>query len=160
MTPALELYDNTAFKAATTRNPWPYQSFQPVLNTFPESLLCSEWPETARKHYCAWAVTRALGRIPLQVFHIGGLPNFCDTCPLCGDEYADVHHCLAICTDTRDLYVRWALDSKLEPHHSDWEILQHKIFSGRISARGEDLSLAAARINFVGSVFERISNAL
>ena len=105
--PVLDSYDSVAFREACSGAMWPYSHFQPGFDCFPDTLLEPDSPQVDKRHYQAWAVVRALGRIPLQVFNVGGLPRIQASCLLCGRPEADVVHFLHVCPGVADLRAKW-----------------------------------------------------
>ena len=159
VTPILRDYDDKAFKAVAVKMHWPYLMFQPNLIPCPDSLLNPNWDRTVWKCYRPWAVVRALGKVPLQVFEAGDLPLYMEHCPLCGAPLADMAHLLCICPGTRDLFGQWLVDTREPETEISWPKLQEKLFSDWM-AREKDSAFAAARIIFVGSVCRRVASHL
>ena len=158
--PILQQYDDKAFLTSTQRGHWPYGSFQHSLDSFPTALITADWDADICRLYRAWAVVRATGRIPLQVFNAGELPTYMDTCPLCQQPIADIQHFLAVCTGTRDLYSQWAANSTYHQRPSNWTDLGAKLFTGRLAPDTDDSDCARNRINFVGRVCKRVASSI
>jgi len=135
--------------------------FQDGPGEFPDSLITAEWDNSTWCYYRAWAVTRATGRIPLNMFCAEGLPQFMSTCPLCGAPEADLRHVLLVCPCTHDLYVEWqgiTSNSFVDRSIMHWTSLLEIVFSGRLAPDG-DMNLTGSRIRFVGKVCQRVANA-
>jgi len=158
--PVLQQYDDNAFLTSTRKSHWPYGSFQQSLDSFPAALITADWDANTWRLYRAWAVVRATGRIPLQVFNAGDLPTYMDTCPLCQQPVADIQHFLAVCTGTRDLYSQWVANSNWHHRPSNWTDLGARLFTGRLAPDTDDGDCARNRINFVGRVCRRVASTV
>ena len=151
VSPVLQEYDNKAFRKAVAQSSWPYDSFQPMLNSFPTEVLTKDWTAEVWHLYRPWALVRATGRLPLRCFGYKDMPNFLLYCPLCGTPYADVQHALSSCGGCTDLRSKWLHSAGL-PVTPSWPILSQLLFAER---DGPD-----HRILYVGQFFERINNEL
>ena len=96
-------------------------------------LLSPEWDNMTWCCYRAWAVARATGLLPLQVFSAGELPRELESCPLCGRPSADLEHILLNCKGTSDLFIEWRVAAGTDLHSRDklhYTALLDAVFTG------------------------------
>ena len=160
--PPFQHADHVAFCSSVENSGWPYASFQQSMAEFPDALLDSDWGHETWDLYRAWAVTRALGRLPLQVFGLIGLPTSLSICPMCSHLHADVEHILTVCSGTQLLYLEWAeVSGQCQPllPRLPWPALRMELFADRISFLELRPASGCARVRFVGHAMKALANA-
>ena len=161
--PVLKEYDLVAFMQTANDRLWPYAILQSSLIGFPTTLLDTHWASDTWRHYQLWSCVRVCGRWPSCLFGIDDLPRTIERCPLCDKRDFDVRHALQFCPGTHHLYACWALGAgyPMDARHDiNWFLFRLELFGGRLGNIDPSISLALARIHYVGKSIGTILSAL